>query len=138
MGTTPLHFSAAHGPAEFVRLLLAGGADVNLADDQGMTALHFAARVQTVEITAALVEAGADVHARDQFGFTPLHEAAESGRLSKIRYLMEQGADPRAGLTRPFQNYDAGFTARDIAAARGHAKAARWIELLISRSPSDT
>jgi cytohesin len=130
---TPLHLAAAHGPIEFVRLLLDHGADVNVADQDGMTPLHYAARAQTLDIVISLVEAGADLAARDRFGFTPLHEAAESGRLSKIRYLIEQGADPEAGLTAPFESYPLGYKPQDIAAARGHAKAARWIEVLKER-----
>ncbi len=130
---TPLHLASAHGPANFVRLLLDRGAEVNAVDQDGMTPLHYAARAQTLEIVVSLVEAGADLSARDRFGFTPLHEAAEAGRLSKIRYLIEQGADPDAGLTAAFQNYSPGFTPQDIAAARGHEKAVRWIDLLIER-----
>ena len=52
------------GNAAVVRLLLAGGADVNVATTAGHTALMWAAAERHADIVRVLAEVGADVHAR--------------------------------------------------------------------------
>jgi ankyrin repeat protein len=57
------------------RLLLAAGADINLADDLGQTALHGAASRGWNDLVTLLVENGADLTAADVDGATPLDAA---------------------------------------------------------------
>jgi ankyrin repeat protein len=63
-------------PEEVVRLLVAGGADVNAQDDIGYTPLHTAVYWrQGRELVETLIAAGASVDARDVTGRTPLELA---------------------------------------------------------------
>jgi ankyrin repeat protein len=80
-------------PADFLSLLLASGADVNVRDEQGRTCLHVDRPPKSIKL---LAEAGADPNAADADGRTPLFYAGSSGALNS---LIEAGAevDHRAG-----------------------------------------
>jgi len=95
-GFFPLGLAAFFGHEEAVRLLLARGANPNLAARNAMkvAALHAASAAGSLEIALLLVEAGADVNAVQQAGFTPLHAAAMAGRIDLAKLLLERGADP--------------------------------------------
>jgi ankyrin repeat protein len=104
-GNTALHLAAAGHSSEMVRLLLAAGADVNVAGKHRWgRPLHYAARgdisdsawdanrqVKTIRV---LLAAGADVHAADKNGATPLHNAVRSRCTAAVKCLLEAGADP--------------------------------------------
>ena len=88
------------GDAETVRALLAGGADVNTAQGDGMTALHWAAERGHAEVADLLLAASADVEARTRIGsYTPLHVASRGGYAAVVVGLLEAGADPDAVTT---------------------------------------
>ncbi len=55
-------------PNETVRVLLAHGADVNRASEDGVTALMAAAKQRNDPLVAMLLDEGADPHARDKNG----------------------------------------------------------------------
>ena len=55
-------------------LLLAGGLDINAADNYGNTPLTDAVKLGDVNTVEFLLKNGADVNARDKNGKTPLHE----------------------------------------------------------------
>ena len=87
----------------------------------GHTALHWSASrgADALEATAWLLAASEEcVHdysnARNGEGATPLHAAAGIGSTEALAALAAAGADPRA-------EDDAGETAADVAARRGHA-----------------
>jgi ankyrin repeat protein len=113
---------------ELVELLISGGADINLADEEGRTPMYWAAfhgsqRVfgvvlakvtdrSTLPLAAfkgdlnavrAFVQSGADVNAADEFGCTPLHWAAAANVNDVADFLVANGADVNAedndGLT---------------------------------------
>lgn len=70
---TPLHWAASdsNDPA-VIEALIAGGADVNAADVDGLTPLHWAAEESaTPAVITALLAAGADPARRDSQGDTP-------------------------------------------------------------------
>jgi ankyrin repeat protein len=94
-GFYPLGLAAFFGHKETVKLLLAAGAQVDLASRNRMrvTALHAAAAARQTEIAFMLMERGADVNARQQDDFTPLQEAAATGQLDLINLLLDRGAD---------------------------------------------
>lgn len=105
-GATPLMRAAKNGDAAAVRLLLAHGADVTLAQKNHTTALMFAAglgrglgvfakdyatEAELLETVKVLVAAGADVNAAADNGQTPLHSAAQASD-DIVRFLAAHGA----------------------------------------------
>jgi ankyrin repeat protein len=94
-GFFPLGLAAFFGHEEAVRVLLARGANPNLAARNAMkvAAIHAASAAGSLAIARLLVDAGADVNAVQQAGFTPLHAAAMSGRADLARLFLERGAD---------------------------------------------
>jgi len=62
---------------ETVRLLVEGGARVNIRDLKGWTPLHSQAHENNSQGCQYLIEYGADVNAKDERGRTPLDEALE-------------------------------------------------------------
>jgi ankyrin repeat protein len=121
---TPLNYAARDGHLEVARLLVAHGASLELADDNGITPLISAVvnasiirvnRTGTsdhLKIAQLLVDAGADVNAADWYGETPLWAAIDVRNLelsgdgndrnvrdeafALIERLLEAGADPNA------------------------------------------
>jgi L-ascorbate metabolism protein UlaG (beta-lactamase superfamily) len=89
---TPLFYTCWDGHAEFARMLLAHGADVNrIADDRHV--LPFATGHGHTELVAAFVEAGANLEATEaDFGCTALHLAALRGYAEIAEILLEAGA----------------------------------------------
>ena len=94
-GRVPLHIAAQQpGGAEVLELLLAGGANPNVADVAGMTPVHIAATTGSEALLRALIAAGGNVNAVSGNGSTPLILAAGSGANGAVRLLLENGADP--------------------------------------------
>jgi ankyrin repeat protein len=94
-GSTPLMCAALYGDADEVRRLLAGGADPNLANDDGATALMWAAH--DLEKAKLLIEHGAQVNARSSDKRTALLVASgKFGNSPVVKLLLEHGADPSA------------------------------------------
>jgi ankyrin repeat protein len=89
--------AAARGDVDAVRAALAGGADANAPQGDGMTALHWAASRGDVEMTGLLLYAGAHVEAVTRIGaYAPLHVASRAGQAAVVRRLLEAGADAQA------------------------------------------
>jgi hypothetical protein len=61
---SPLHEAARKGSAEFVQLLLSGGADMNIPSLDGSTALHESVSVTNNKVTTLLVDEGIDINRR--------------------------------------------------------------------------
>ncbi|HSD72428.1 MAG TPA: ankyrin repeat domain-containing protein [Thermoanaerobaculia bacterium] len=121
-GFTPLGLASFFGHPEAARLLLANGADPNLAAQNStrVAPLHSAVAGGSVEIVRELLAHGADVHARQDLGFTALHGAAVEGTEEMIRLLLDHGADPYA-------KNDPGKTPGDLARERGRKQAAQLL-----------
>src|SRR5438094_2700213 len=62
-GSTPLHFAAAHGQLEVVKLLLAAKADVRAVTSHGNSPLHRAAREGHADIVELLLANGEEANA---------------------------------------------------------------------------
>ena len=90
---TPLHWAAAGGKTDGVKVLIKAGADVNTTDDEGYNPLHVTAYEGHTEIGKALIEAGADVDAKANRGSTPLHLAAHEGKRETVKALLKAGAE---------------------------------------------
>jgi ankyrin repeat protein len=114
-GLTPLLYAAREGCIACVRELLAGKADLNLADPDGTTPLILALMNLHWDTARYLVEAGADVNLWDFYGQTPLYLAVDlntlpTGRrvdlpsldrtsgIEMIGLLLDKGANPNAQL----------------------------------------
>jgi uncharacterized protein len=104
-GQTPFVRAALSGDIEVMRLLLASGADPNIATTQGTTALMAAAGINWIpgqtyshseaDYVAAVklcLERGADVNESNSLGFTAMHGAANRGWESVIQILADHGA----------------------------------------------
>lgn len=91
-GTTPLHISLAR-PA-FLTQLLAAGANVNAATDQGETPLHWAVAADLPDVIEMLIDHLADVNAKDKQGMTPLHWAVALSNQKIATLLLSRKADP--------------------------------------------
>jgi len=118
-GFTPLGLAAFFGRQEVVELLLARGAQVNVASKNRMRVmpLHSAVAGRHIGISRMLIEHGADVNAKQADGFVPLHGAAQNGQAEMIELLIEHGADVKTPT-------DDGRTSLAIALGEGHAEMA--------------
>ncbi|MFI7337691.1 ankyrin repeat domain-containing protein [Streptomyces sp. NPDC050085] len=96
LGRTAVHYAAADGDVDALRVLLAEGADPGAADAAGWTPLHFAAQAQAPSVVEVLLAEGAGVDVVDRHGNTPLSRAVfcSRGEGGTIRLLLESGADP--------------------------------------------
>ncbi len=90
MAVRAIHAAAAHRDAdtayEIVRLLVAHGAQVNVAQHGGWTPLHQAAHAGNLPLAELLLECGADPFATVADGATPVAFAEQAGhaRLAEI------------------------------------------------------
>ena len=80
-GMTPLLYAARDGRTKEAELLLAAGADVELAEANGMPPLLMALLNDQLEIARLLLAHGADVNADDFWGRTPLFAAVDYRNL---------------------------------------------------------
>lgn len=122
-GFTPLGLAAYFGRRDMVELLLARGADPNLASRNAdrFTPLHSAVAGADPKIARTLLGAGAEPNARQSRGATPLHSAAAVGDLATVRELLAHGGDALVAS-------DDGKTPLDLARERGHAKVVDLLE----------
>jgi uncharacterized protein len=112
-GNTPLHIAAQIGDAEFVRLLLAKGADPNARNAKALqrggpgggpfrlpageiTPLHVAARANQLEAMKLLVAAGADPKLKGEDGTTLLMQAAGSTNVEVVEFAYRLDQDVKA------------------------------------------
>jgi ankyrin len=113
-GTTPLLRAAKALDAPAIRVLLAKGADLSIANSRGITPLMAAAGLgsvdadtrgfylsedtqqRSIESLKLLLKAGGDINAKDSRGLSPLHEAARWGWNDVVTFLVENGADLNA------------------------------------------
>jgi ankyrin repeat protein len=110
-GLTPLLLAAREGCAGCAAALLAGHADIELADPEGITPLGLSILNAQFDTAAVLIKAGANVNTWDMWGRAPLYSAVDynttprGGRpdrpsadqttaLEVIDMLLKRGADP--------------------------------------------
>jgi ankyrin repeat protein len=102
-GETPLHYAAAKGYGEIVRLLLEAGANVN-GSEREETPLHIAAEYGAIDAARVLVAAGANLNPINENGFTPLQLAIDKGHAEVAEVLLKGGADANVGISPPALN----------------------------------
>ncbi|HLH52786.1 MAG TPA: ankyrin repeat domain-containing protein [Verrucomicrobiae bacterium] len=96
-GQTPLLLVLARSQADYARvaeILLAHGADPNIAEPDGFTPLHAAGQHGDSAVINALIEKGARVNAQLPSGLTPLYLAVRNRMLEATASLLDHGADP--------------------------------------------
>jgi uncharacterized protein len=109
-GLTALLYAARDGRIEIARTLVAGGANVNLAEANKMSPLLMAIANGHIDVANFLIDKGADLNAADFWGRTPLWTAVEmrnldidksgqtvpdrTGNLALIKLLLDKGANP--------------------------------------------
>ncbi|XP_041832291.1 ankyrin repeat and SOCS box protein 16 [Melanotaenia boesemani] len=103
-GSASLHLCTSAQSLHCAKLLLEGGADINVRTRESrLTPLHVASRRGLEEHVELFLSHGADVLATNREGETPLNAAcsgaerpSEAGRyLRVIQKLLDAGADPR-------------------------------------------
>jgi ankyrin repeat protein len=126
-GNVALGLAAFFGRASTTRLLLARGADVNVAARNFMKVqpLHAAVASGNVDVVRAVLAARPDVNARQQVGYTPLMGAASGGNVEMVTLLLEAGADPTLAS-------EDGKTAAAVAREHGHGELADRLQRLPS------
>lgn len=103
-GATPFWRAAASSDVQAMHLLVAAGADPNIASAEGVTPLMVAAGLgwganssrnapdSWMAAVKYCLELGADVNAKDIYNYTALHGAAYRGDNEMVQYLVDKGA----------------------------------------------
>jgi uncharacterized protein len=103
-GATAFWRAAASSDVAAMRALIAGGADPNIASQEGVTPLMVAAGLgwganasrnvpgAWMAVVQYCLELGADVNAHDMYNYTALHGAAYRGDNEVVKLLVEKGA----------------------------------------------
>ncbi len=103
-------------------LLIAAGADVNTADNDGWSPLHYAAHLGHSECVKLLLAApGIDVNKANMYGETPLYRAALNGRSECVKLLL---AAPGIDINKANKN---GWTPLWWAAWNGHSECVKLL-----------
>jgi len=125
-GLTPLLYAARQGCVGCTKALVEGGADLNLADPDGVSPLLLSVLNMNFDVAAYLIDKGANVNKWDWWGQSPLYAAVdvntiphggrpdrpsldETTSLQIIEMLLQKGANPNAQLKLlpPYRNLGA-------------------------------
>jgi ankyrin repeat protein len=98
---TALHWAAASGKVDMVRLLASGDegrlrARLDVTNNRGRTPLHLATDNNHIEIVRILLDSGADPSLANDGGWTALHIAADKGHEDIVDLLLRRGVDINA------------------------------------------
>ena len=94
---SPLHWAAAQGYIEMIRVLVDKGYDINAQDIDGFTPLHYAAATGSFSGVEYLINNGADVYVVNNKNLTPLTIAAKAGEQKIVDYLFIKMRSTRIG-----------------------------------------
>lgn len=119
-GSTALHIATRCGYDDIVAVLLANGANVDVADELGETALFRAVEGGHVGIMKTLIDAGADAGATNAAGLSVLHFAACFSRTAMLETLVRAGCSPNAVSDKVYKDWDGARTPMHYAAHAGN------------------
>jgi ankyrin len=125
-GLTPLLYAARQGCLGCTKALVEGGADLNLADPDGVAPLLLSILNMNFDVAAYLIDKGANVDKWDWWGQSPIYAAVdvntvphggrpdrpsldETTSLQIIEMLLKKGANPnlQLKLLPPYRNLGA-------------------------------
>lgn|GEM_PF-1658601 len=96
LGMTPLGYcfnESSNIHYSTIQLLLARGADLNRAWDNGETLLRVEVKADNLERVRQLLKLGADPNQKDYYGLTPLAHCRGNNSDKIVKLLFESGAD---------------------------------------------
>lgn len=106
---------------KLLKILLAKGANVNCADNNGNTPLLLCAKdYGSFKMIKMFCEAGADINAADSEGNNVLYYILDGGDLQAAKYLLKQGADYNR------RNLD-GISPAQLAIEKGYDTLLTWM-----------
>ncbi len=111
-GRTAMHMAVEARNGTWVDYLYQQGANVNLADNNGVTPLMLAVESLYIDGVVKLIAHGARVDVANNTGETPLIYAVHARNTELIRFLLQAGANPD-------RTDHSGRSARDYARLRG-------------------
>lgn len=88
-GVSPLMLATQYSPSS-LKILLKNGADINLANDEGITAFLYAAEYQDPSILQFLLAHGASLNDLDSDSENALFYAAKGNNIDSIKYLVQE------------------------------------------------
>jgi len=115
-----LQLAAARGQSDYIKALIAQGADINEPNKHGTTPLILAADNGHLEVVKLFIAQKANVNAKDNDQMTALMAAASDGHSEIVKVLMEANANPN--ITNKF-----GSTALANAVFFGHDEATKTL-----------
>nr|XP_023691900.1 ankyrin repeat domain-containing protein 66-like isoform X3 [Paramormyrops kingsleyae]XP_023693489.1 ankyrin repeat domain-containing protein 66-like isoform X3 [Paramormyrops kingsleyae] len=119
---TPLHWAAAKGQADTVRILLEHGASPCLRTASGWTPTHFAAESGRLGVLRLLHSTHAPIDTEDCSGDRPMRIAQIYGHKDCVEFLKTRGVQsvPQAG---PSQRHRLGGRRRGMGGAKERNRA---------------
>jgi ankyrin repeat protein len=117
--------ATSSGDLNHIRVLLAGGQDIDDRDEHGQTALMNAARCGQEDVVRVLIDAEADLNVTAKYNLTALMLAIINGHGATAELLVGAGAD--AGVRASGAAGFSGKTALQLAEERGLAQVAAAI-----------
>lgn len=77
-----------------IELLLQGGADANMKNENDFSLLMSSASKNNIEAVKTLIEYGAKIEAKDNKGYTALDYAIRNNHLDMVKLLVSLGSLP--------------------------------------------
>lgn len=118
-GALPVHYAAALGLSEQLKVLVEYGGDKNAQDNDGRSPLIVATSQNQPDSVRALLAINADLELKTNDGWTALHQAVEYD-VNLVRLLVDAGANIQSAT-------DAGYTPLHRAALKGNADVLEYL-----------